>query len=181
MDFDEAADPASCLVSCSPIGRHRRYEHDDSVPSQQLRDERDAADVLVSILLRETQIAAQVLTDDVTVKVLRAIAAPGQNRGQRVCKSGLSRGAQACEPDGQPAIQSSPIMFANQLIVLLAEHLVQGDGQFANTYAGGVEDRVPDRRRDSHNPNLSQSFRSQRVNDGVDFIDEDDVDIVYVG
>jgi hypothetical protein len=34
VDFNKAADPASCLVSCSPVRRHCRDQHDDSVPSQ---------------------------------------------------------------------------------------------------------------------------------------------------
>jgi hypothetical protein len=59
--------------------------------------------------------------------------------------------------------------------------LVQRDRQVAHALAGGVIDRVGDRRRDPDDADLANALDSERIDDRVRLLDEDHLDVVYVG
>src|SRR5262249_29885296 len=62
----------------------------------------------------------------------------------------------------------------------LASELVERDRQVANAFAGRVINRIGDRGSDTDDANLSHTLDTERIDDVVWLVDEDDVDIVDV-
>src|SRR5436190_24317467 len=59
--------------------------------------------------------------------------------------------------------------------------LVEGDRQVAHAFSGRVIDRVGYRRRDTDDSDLADAFDAERIDDVVRLVDEDHLDVVYVG
>src|SRR4051812_49370334 len=55
------------------------------------------------------------------------------------------------------------------------KQLVRCDGQFSNTLSGGMEDRVGNRRRDTHHRDFADSLDAKRVHMRVVLFNEDHV------
>src|SRR6476646_9173319 len=80
--------------------------------------------------------------------------------------------AHAGESPGEWGMQPEP---------KLPEHLVDGNWQVANAFAGGMIDGIGDGSGYSDNTDLAHALDSERVDDVVRLIDEDDLDVLYVG
>src|SRR5207248_2068227 len=62
-----------------------------------------------------------------------------------------------------------------------SQYLVEGDRKVANPDARGVINRIGDRRGDAGRADLADAFHAEWVHKRVFLVDEDDVDVGYVG
>src|SRR5215211_6406976 len=97
------------LVADLAVGRDGGRDDRHAVAGEQVRDERDAADVRVAILLREAEALREVLADDVAVEHLERHAALAQRLDELVGDRGLARAGEAREPEGEALVVAHPI------------------------------------------------------------------------
>ena len=91
-------------IASSPVGRNRRNQNDSSVAGQQLRNKSDAPDVLVAVLLAESQVLAEIVSDDVAVNYFDLQSMGQKFGGNRPADGGLSGSAKSREPDSETAL-----------------------------------------------------------------------------
>jgi len=75
VDFQEIADSMTYLIASSTIGRNRRDQHDHAVPSKEIRNISNTANILVSVFFTEAQAFTEVLANDIAIQALDAVTA----------------------------------------------------------------------------------------------------------
>ena len=116
-------------VSVCPVWRDEGGQRDHARVGKELRHLRDPSDVLVSVLLAETQVLVQAETDVVTVEsvALDAILQELLLKGAR--HRTLARGAQASEPQG------GPILLDELFALVVSQVVVPGNVRCHFVYA----------------------------------------------
>src|SRR5512132_1740758 len=106
-DLDEAvAHQLARLVAELAVGGDRGGDHRDAVAGEQVRDERDPADVGVAVLLGEPETLGEVLADHVAVEHLDPRAAVAQLGLHQVGDGRLAGARKPCEPEREASVVS---------------------------------------------------------------------------
>lgn len=92
-------------VAVHPVRRDKRGDGDGGAVREELRDLRDATDVLVAVLLAEAEVLVQTEADVVAVQAVGGDAAVAEELVLQLDgDGGLARGGEAGEPDGEAAL-----------------------------------------------------------------------------
>jgi hypothetical protein len=108
VHLDEVADHLARLVADLAVRRDRGGDHGHAVAAQQVRHERDPANVGVAVLLAEAQALAQVRPDDIAVQHLHVMPALSQRRLQPLRDRRFAGPRKAREPHSEAAFHASP-------------------------------------------------------------------------
>ena len=149
VDLDEAASAFARTSSrIVAVGRDRGRDRDDAVAREQVRDEADAADVRVAVLLREAEALREVLAHLVAVEDLDT-PAPGSSP-RTVRQRALAGARQAGEPEDRARRlrRGRGDRRCLHAAVVLAKHLGHfRPGEFARQGAALAQDLADTRAR----------------------------------
>src|SRR5262249_38803117 len=109
VHFDENADALAHLVAHRAIGRDGRRDRDHTVARQQLADETDAADVLVTVFFAEAQPLREVSAHQVAIQDFDLGAERAEALFQQIRNGALACARHPGEPQRESFMHGAPI------------------------------------------------------------------------
>lgn len=103
-DFKETADRRPGRLTGLAIGGDRRHHNCDAMPGEAFGDIGNASDILIAILARESEPAAQGLAEGIAVEPLNGSLVTAEVLNETGGDRGFTRRAQPGQPDGHALV-----------------------------------------------------------------------------